>query len=66
MTVHAKTCINAVRMQIRLFQQEKQANTLSNGPVFFQMHLCFFPNTPLLISQLVPYQRRLELFFKRT
>ena len=59
MTAHAKTCINAVRTRMRLFHQETQANALSNGPAFF-------PNAPSFISQLVPYQRRLELFLERT
>ena len=59
MTVHTKTCINAARMQMHLFHKEMQTNTLSNGPAFF-------PNAPSFISQLVPYQRRLELFFERT
>ena len=66
MTAHAKTCINAVRTRMRLFHQETQANALSNGPAFFPNAPSFFSNVPTFFSQLVPYQRRLELFFERT
>ena len=42
MTVHAKTCVNAVWTRMHLFHQKTQANALSNGPaVFFQTHLRF-------------------------
>ena len=64
MTAHAKTCINAVQTQMRLFHQETQANALFNGPAFFpNTPSFFFSNAPSFFSHLVPYQCRLELFF---
>ena len=42
MTVHAKTCINAVRTRIRLFHQETQQKHSPMALRFFQTHLRFF------------------------
>ena len=51
MTVHAKTCVNAVWTRMHLFHQKTQANALSNGPaVFFRRTFVFFERTFVFLA----------------
>ena len=66
MTVHTKTCINAVRTPMRLFRQETRANAprCEHEHILPQMALFFFPNAPSFLSQLFCCKCWLERFFR--